>query len=96
MECRRSKRGAKSYHCLIDRRISLLSTNFIENSFRNVRAKTGRVKRWRTETAQAERWLAYGLLEAERGFRRMKGWKDIPKLVEKLKKPDRQAQKRAA
>lgn len=76
--------------------VSLLSTNFIENSFRNVRAKTGRVKRWRTETAQAERWLAYGLLEAERGFRRMKGWKDIPKLVEKLKKPDRQAQKRAA
>ena len=67
--------------------ISLLSTNFIENSFRNVRAKTGRVKRWRAETAQAERWLAYGLLEAERGFRRMRGWKDIPELVKKLEKP---------
>ncbi len=76
--------------------VSLLSTNFIENSFRNVRAKTGRVKRWRSETDQAERWLAYGLLEAERGFRRMKGWKDIPKLVEKLKKPDQPAQRKAA
>ena len=76
--------------------ISLLSTNFIENSFRNVRAKMGRVKRWRSETDQAERWLAYGLLEAERGFRRMKGWKDISKLVKKLKKPDELAQRRAA
>ena len=68
--------------------VSLLSTNFIENSFRNVRAKIGRVKRWRAETDQAERWLAYGLLEAEMGFRRMKGWKDIPKLVERLKKKE--------
>jgi putative transposase len=68
--------------------VSLLSTNFIENSFRNVRAKIGRVKRWRAETAQAERWLAYGLLEAEKGFRRMKGWEDIPKLVERLKKKE--------
>jgi len=76
--------------------VSLLSTNFIENSFRNVRAKMGRVKRWRSETDQAERWLAYGLLEAERGFRRMKGWKDIPKLVKKLKKPDEPAQRKAA
>jgi transposase-like protein len=76
--------------------VSLLSTNFIENSFRNVRAKIGRVKRWRAETDQAERWLAYGLLEAEMGFRRMKGWKDIPQLVEKLKKPELRAQKKAA
>ena len=75
--------------------ISLLSTNFIENSFRNVRAKIGRVKRWRAETAQAERWLSYGLLEAEMGFRRMKGWKDIPLLVEKLK-PLQPAQEKAA
>ncbi|MEI9479721.1 MAG: transposase [Deltaproteobacteria bacterium] len=76
--------------------VSLLSTNFIENSFRNVRAKIGRVKRWRAETGQAERWLAYGLLEAERGFRRMRGYEDIPKLVEKLKKSELPAQKKAA
>ncbi len=68
--------------------VSLLSTNFIENAFRNVRAKIGRVKRWRAETGQAERWLAYGLLEAERGFRRMRGYEDIKELLEKLKKPN--------
>ena len=75
--------------------VSLLSTNFIENSFRNVRAKIGRVKRW-ADTAQAERWLSYGLLEAELGFRRMKGWKDIPKLVENLRKPEQPTQMSAA
>ena len=68
--------------------VSLLSTNFIENAFRNVRAKIGRVKRWRAETDQAERWLAYGLLEAERGFRRMRGYEDIKELLKKLKKPN--------
>jgi putative transposase len=76
--------------------VSLLSTNFIENAFRNVRAKIGRVKRWRAETGQAERWLAYGLLDAERGFRRMKGCKYIPELIKKLKRPEEPAQKKAA
>ncbi len=64
--------------------ISLLSTNCIENSFKNVRRKIGRVNRWRTETNQAERWLAYALLEAENGFVRIKGWTDIPLLIEAL------------
>jgi transposase-like protein len=66
--------------------ISLLSTNCIENSFKNVRRKIGRVNRWRTETNQAERWLAYALLEAENGFVRIKGWTDIPLLIEALRK----------
>lgn len=65
--------------------VSLLSTNCIENSFKNVRRKIGRVNRWRAETDQAERWLAYALMEAERGFHRIKGHSDIPLLVEKLK-----------
>ena len=65
---------------------SLLSTNLIENPFRNVRAKIGRVKRWRSETDQPSRWMAYALLEAEKGFRRIKGYKDIPLLVKKLKR----------
>ena len=67
--------------------VSLLSTNCIENPFRNVRAKIGRVKRWRAETDQAERWLAYGLLTAERGFRRIRGHKDIYLLLEKMRWP---------
>jgi hypothetical protein len=75
--------------------VSLLSTNFIENIFRNVRVKTGRVKRWRAETDQAERWLAYGLLDAERGFRGMRGYEDIKKLLEKLKRPEAPTQDQA-
>ena len=65
---------------------TLLNTNCIENSFLNVRRKTGRVTRWRSETDQASRWLAYGLLEAERTFRRIKGCNDIPKLLKRLEK----------
>lgn len=65
---------------------SLLSTNLIENPFRNVRAKIGRVKRWRPETDQPSRWMAYALLEAEKGFRRIKGYKDIESLLLKLER----------
>jgi len=67
---------------------SLLSTNLIENSFRNVRAKIGRVKRWRPETDQPSRWMAYALLEAEKGFCRIKGYRDIASLILKLKRSD--------
>lgn len=41
---------------------TLLSTNMIENSFLNTRRKLGRVTRFRAETDQASRWLAYALL----------------------------------
>ena len=50
---------------------NLLSTNAIENSFRNTRQKLGRVTRFRAETDQATRWLAYALTEVEKGFRRI-------------------------
>ena len=60
--------------------VNLLSTNAIENPFLNVRRKIGRVTRWRAETDQASRWLAYGLVEAERGFRRISGYAKLPEL----------------
>lgn len=60
---------------------SLLSTNAIENSFLNTRRKLGRVTRFRAETDQAARWLAYALLEAEKGFHRISGYQDLPALV---------------
>jgi len=63
---------------------TLLNTNCIENAFNNVRRKTGRVKRWRAETDQPERWMAFGMLEAERGFNRVRGYADIGLLLEKL------------
>ena len=60
---------------------TLLNTNCIENPFRNVRAKIRRVSRWRAETNMASKWLAYALLEAERGFRRINNYKDMEKLA---------------
>lgn len=71
--------------------VSLLSTNLIENSFRNTRRKLGRVTRFRAETDQASRWLAAALLEAEKGFRRIIGHKDLPRLAESLRR--RQAER---
>ena len=67
---------------------SLLSTNAIENSFRNTRDKLGRVTRFRAETDQATRWLSFALLEAEKGFRRISGYDDMPDLVAALKARD--------
>ena len=66
---------------------SLLSTNMIENSFRNTRRKLGRVSRFRAETDQASRWLAYALLEVEKGFHRIAGWRDLPALARALERP---------
>jgi len=66
---------------------SLLSTNLIENSFRNTRRKLGRVTRFRAETDQASRWLAFALLEVEKGFRRIAGWRDLPSLSRALESP---------
>jgi len=66
---------------------SLLSTNGIENIFHSARLKIDRVCRWRGPTDQADRWLAYALGEAENGFRRIWGWRDIPSLLTGLKWP---------
>lgn len=65
---------------------SLLSTNAIENSFRNTRRKIGRVTRFRAETDQASRWLSYALLEAEKGFRRIRGNTSLPSLIAALRR----------
>lgn len=74
--------------------VSLLSTNLIENSFRNTRRKLGRVTRFRAETDQASRWLAAALLDVEKGFRRLMGYKDMPRLGEALTR--RQADRAAS
>jgi len=66
--------------------VSLLSTNLIENPFRNVRRKLGRVCRWRKETEQPSRWLAMALLDAEKGFRRLRNHKDLDKLEVALRR----------
>ncbi len=65
---------------------SLLSTNIIENTFRNSRRKLGRVTRFRAETDQASRWLAAALLEAEKGFHRIRGYADLSALGKALER----------
>jgi putative transposase len=65
---------------------NLLSTNAIENSLRNTRRKLGRVSRFRPETDQAQRWLAFALTDIESGFRKLSGHKDLHKLVEALER----------
>ena len=66
---------------------TLLNTSTVENSIHNIRRKTGRVKRWRSETDQADRWMAFAMIEVERGFRRISGYRDIGKFLERLARP---------
>lgn len=65
---------------------SLLSTNCIENLFKNLRRHIGKVCRWREETDQAQRWLASGLTLASGGFRKISGYQEIPSLIKALEK----------
>ena len=59
---------------------SFSTTNPVENLNGSLRAVAHRVKRWRDGT-MILRWAAAGVLEASRGFRRLKGHKDMPKLL---------------
>lgn len=63
---------------------TFLSTNHIENLIGNWRQETSRVKRWDLRTEQVSRWTAVGLLEAEKGFRRIRGHEDLHYLAEAL------------
>ncbi len=66
--------------------VSLLSTNCIENSFKNLRRHIGRVCRWREETEQADQWLASGLMLAQKGFHKIKGHALTGELITALEK----------
>lgn len=61
-------------------RKTLSTTNPIESCFSVTRSITGRVKRWR-DGDMVQRWAVAALLRAEKKFRRVKGYKEIPKLV---------------
>ena len=61
-------------------RQSLTNTNCVESMISICRTTTGRVKHWRTGTMK-KRWIAAGMLEAERSFRRLKGYADMPVVV---------------
>ena len=59
---------------------SLATTNPIENLHSVTRAIAGRVKRCPNGDT-AMRWVSAAVLEAERGFKRLKGHRAMPKLV---------------
>jgi transposase-like protein len=63
---------------------SFATTNPVESLNERIRTTARRVKRWDDGT-MVLRWVLVGVLEAERGFRRLKGHKDMPTLVARLK-----------
>ncbi len=65
-------------------RRSLESTNLIESPFSGLRRCTGRVGRWRSG-GMVVRWVASALLEAEKGFKRISAWEDLPALQDRLR-----------
>ncbi|MGD0291860.1 MAG: hypothetical protein ABSC63_19785 [Candidatus Binataceae bacterium] len=67
----------------------LSSTNLIENLFSRVREIGRRVKRWQGGT-MVLRWTAAGMIEAERGFRKLTGYRALPALVAALRAHDAQ------
>lgn len=61
-------------------RLTLFSTNPIESALSVVDDKCRRVKKWQGGDMKL-RWVASGLLYAEAQFRRVKGFREIPKLI---------------
>jgi len=61
-------------------RRTLASTNVIESAFSIVETVCRNVKRWHGGD-QIERWVGSGLLVAERKFRKVRGYREIPSLM---------------
>lgn len=64
-------------------RRSLATTNIIESCLSTVRHVARNVKRWQGGDHVA-RWTAAGLLEAEKKFRKVKGYRELKELAGKL------------
>ena len=64
-------------------RKTMASTNVIESAFSIVEQVCRNVKRWH-DGDQRERWVGSGLLVAEKQFRRIQGYKQIPVLIKEL------------
>jgi len=68
---------------------SLATTNPVESLLSRTRHVKRNVKRWRGGSMMV-RWVAAGVLEAVKGFRRLKGHGDMPRLVAALRARDQQ------
>src|SRR5437868_3592601 len=70
-------------HIPMQLRKTLASTNVIESAFSIVERVCRNVKRWHGGD-QRERWVGSGLLVAQKQFRRITGYKQIPVLIREL------------
>jgi putative transposase len=70
-------------HVPMQLRKTLASTNVIESAFSIVEQVCKNVKRWHGGD-QRERWVGSGLLVAQKQFRRVTGYKQIPALTREL------------
>ncbi len=76
----------------------LRSTNAIENLNSGIATYSKNVKRWQGGS-MVVRWVSAAIVEAEKKFRRVQGWRDIDKLVtalEELEAKDEAAAERIA
>jgi len=62
-------------------RKSFSTTNIIESPFSHARKVMQNVKRWRRNSNQAQRWTATALLEAEKRFRAVNGYRSMSVLI---------------
>ena len=76
-------------------RRSLACTNAIENALGTVRTVQRNVKRWRN-AEMALRWTAAGLLEAQKTFRKLKAYRQLPILRTALKEHMTRAKAKSA
>src|SRR5882762_10627931 len=67
----------------LELRRALACTNAIENMQGTIRRVTRNVKRWR-DASMVLRWVVTALMEAEKKFRRVKGYRDMPQLLAAL------------
>ena len=58
-------------------RRSLACTNIVENALGTVRQVSRNVKQWRN-AKMALRWTAAGMMEAQKTFRRLKAYRQLP------------------
>lgn len=70
-------------------RRSFSTTNAVESLISRTRHVKRNVKRWRGGQ-MVVRWVAAGVLEAVKGFRRLKGHRGMPKLIAALRARDQQ------
>ncbi len=84
-------------HVPMQLRKTLASTNVIESAFSIVEQVCKNVKRWHGGD-QRERWVGSGLLVAQKQFRRIMGYKQIPSLIRALEvlRPPKVAKHRKA